>query len=98
MPTRYLDELLAAGPIPAGRTLPLRALADALDHTPEQVLASQPAGALASAFRELVFVTLDVADRPSVGDWDERRWRAAVQFVEDRLPENTTAEQLAVHG
>ncbi|UQE75568.1 helix-turn-helix domain-containing protein [Gordonia sp. PP30] len=95
--TPHLDELLAAGPIRAERTLALRALAEALDRTPEPILAEQPAVALGSAFRELLFVTLDLAHRPSAADWADQRWRRAVEFVEDRLPGSTTAEELATH-
>lgn len=95
--TPHLDQLLTAGPIQAERTLGLRALADALDRTPESVLAGQPAVALGSAFRELLFVALDVARRPSAGDCAEGRWRRAVEFVEDRLPDATSAEELAAH-
>lgn len=95
--TPHVDELLAAGAIPQERTLGLRALADALDRTPEAVLAQQPAVALASAFREMAFVTLDLSRRPAGSDWSDQRWREAVQHIEDNLPEATTAEDLAGH-
>lgn len=91
------DGLIGREPIAADQTLALRALIRALDKTPEPALAGQSSVALASALRELTYVTLASALR---SHRPERRssalWAGALKTIEERLPEPVTAEDLAL--
>lgn len=95
--TPHIDEVISRGPLLPASTIALRSLAAALDAMPNSIVESQ-AGAVSSAVRELLYVSLGIGDSAgSAGSATERRWRSAIDFIEDRLPSGTTAEQLAAH-
>lgn len=93
-----LDELVGRGPIPAGQTLALRSVLRALDRTPTATLAGQSQLALASALRELAFITVGgAAGRPGqAAGRGSALWARALLAVEDRLPGAASAEGLAL--
>lgn len=90
----HLDQLMERGPYPVASTMALRGLLSGLTQTPADTLQHQSASVLASALKELSFLTFGGVV-PECSRGAGRLWTTLTRSIEDRLPAATTADELA---